>query len=74
MHVCMCSQVRGGLPDLARAWADLRPRLAMQYPFELDTFQKEAVVHLERGNSVSMKTVQTETQTVRFVGNYFDFV
>ena len=34
------------------AFSDLRPNLALTYPFELDTFQKEAVVHLERNNSV----------------------
>ncbi|KAI9141382.1 antiviral helicase [Paraphysoderma sedebokerense] len=31
---------------------DLVPELAFPYPFELDTFQKQAVYHLERGDSV----------------------
>jgi len=34
------------------AFAELRPNLALHHPFELDLFQKEAVVHLERNNSV----------------------
>lgn len=44
--------VRGGVPDVAAAFDALRPRLALHFPFELDTFQKEAVVHLEQGHSV----------------------
>ncbi|GAA97301.1 uncharacterized protein L969DRAFT_91853 [Mixia osmundae IAM 14324] len=31
---------------------DLVPDMAKEYPFELDTFQKEAVYHLEQGDSV----------------------
>lgn len=46
--------VRGGIDDLPAAWAELTPRLAVTYPFELDTFQKEAVLHLENGRSVSV--------------------
>jgi hypothetical protein len=44
--------VRGGIPNLAAAWSELKPSLALSYPFELDTFQKEAVLHLEAGRSV----------------------
>lgn len=44
--------VRGGISDLAGAWAALKPSLALSFPFELDTFQKEAVLHLEAGRSV----------------------
>jgi hypothetical protein len=44
--------VRGGIPDLNAAWSALLPRLALTHPFELDVFQKEAVLHLEAGNSV----------------------
>jgi len=36
------------------AFSKLRPNLALHYPFELDTFQKEAVVHLENNNSVGV--------------------
>jgi antiviral helicase SKI2 len=46
--------VRGGIDDLDASWSALLPRLAATYPFELDTFQKEAVVHLEQGHSVSI--------------------
>lgn len=28
------------------------PNMAIRYPFELDTFQKEAILHLEKGESV----------------------
>jgi hypothetical protein len=44
--------VRGGIDDLNASWSALLPRLAASYPFELDTFQKEAVIHLEQGHSV----------------------
>lgn len=36
--------VRGTVPDLAARWAELKPNLAMQHPFELDTFQKVMVI------------------------------
>lgn len=32
---------------------DLVPDMAIEYPFELDDFQKEAVYHLERGGNLS---------------------
>lgn len=35
---------KGSLPDVNGAFEALRPGLAMHFPFELDTFQKEAVV------------------------------
>jgi antiviral helicase SKI2 len=44
--------VRGGIDDLGAAWSALLPHMALRYPFELDTFQKEAVLHLEAGRSV----------------------
>ncbi|KAK9827734.1 hypothetical protein WJX81_007278 [Elliptochloris bilobata] len=44
--------VRGGVRDLDAEFERLRPNLAHNFPFELDRFQKEAVVHLERGHSV----------------------
>lgn len=40
--------VRGGVADLDGEFERLRPNLAHHFPFELDRFQKEAVVHLER--------------------------
>lgn len=33
-------------------WDVVVPKLAFEYPFELDPFQKQAVYHLERGESV----------------------
>ncbi len=40
--------VRGGVEDLAGEFERLRPKMAHHFPFELDNFQKEAIVHLER--------------------------
>ena len=40
--------VRGGIPNAQAAFERLRPSLAMTHPFELDAFQKEAVIHLEQ--------------------------
>ncbi len=40
--------VRGGVPDLDAQFERLRPRMAHRFPFELDRFQKEAIVHLEQ--------------------------
>ena len=40
--------VRGGIRDVNQEFNALRPNLAMTHKFELDTFQKEAVLHLER--------------------------
>ncbi len=42
----------------------VRRRRAPQYPFELDTFQKEAVVHLERGESVFVAAHTSAGKTV----------
>ena len=47
--------VKGGIPDVATAFNRLRPSLAMTHPFELDTFQKEAVIHLEQVWSPAFK-------------------
>jgi antiviral helicase SKI2 len=38
--------------DLQNSFDALRPRLAMTWPFELDTFQKEGVVLMEEGESI----------------------
>lgn len=40
--------VSASQPDLDGAFNRLKPTMARKYPFELDTFQKEAVVHLEQ--------------------------
>jgi antiviral helicase SKI2 len=45
--------VRGGIDDPGAAWWALqRKGMAIAYPFELDSFQREAVLHLEQGHSV----------------------
>ena len=40
--------VRGAIKDVNAEFERLRPDLAHLFPFELDGFQKEAVIHLER--------------------------
>ena len=43
---------------------DLVPEMARDYPFELDTFQKEAVYHLENGDSVFVAAHTSAGKTV----------
>ncbi|CEG64789.1 Putative Dead deah box rna helicase [Rhizopus microsporus] len=43
---------------------DLVPEMAMQFPFELDTFQKQAVYHLEMGDSVFIAAHTSAGKTV----------
>ena len=43
---------------------ELVPNLAQEYPFELDTFQKEAVYHLEQGDSVFVAAHTSAGKTV----------
>lgn len=40
------------------------PNMAIRYPFELDVFQKEAVLHLERGESVFVAAHTSAGKTV----------
>ena len=40
------------------------PNLAIRYPFELDPFQKEAILHLERGESVFVAAHTSAGKTV----------
>eukprot|EP00762_Andalucia_godoyi_P000721 ANDGO_05224.mRNA.1 Putative ATP-dependent RNA helicase C550.03c len=42
----------------------LKPHLAMHYPFELDGFQKEAILHMERGESVFVAAHTSAGKTV----------
>jgi antiviral helicase SKI2 len=44
--------VRGTVKNLDSQWKALQPGLAKRYPFELDIFQKEAIIHMEAGHSV----------------------
>eukprot|EP00750_Incisomonas_marina_P027149 INCI6145.6.p1 GENE.INCI6145.6~~INCI6145.6.p1 ORF type:complete len:1373 (-),score=295.98 INCI6145.6:1679-5797(-) len=43
---------------------ELVPDMAWSFPFELDTFQKEAVLHLERGESVFIAAHTSAGKTV----------
>ncbi|KAI8079697.1 NUC185 domain-containing protein [Gilbertella persicaria] len=43
---------------------DLVPEMAMQFPFELDIFQKQAVYHLEMGDSVFIAAHTSAGKTV----------
>ncbi|TFK94989.1 antiviral helicase [Polyporus arcularius HHB13444] len=43
---------------------ELVPEMAHEYPFELDTFQKEAVYHLEMGDSVFVAAHTSAGKTV----------
>ncbi|EJD03737.1 antiviral helicase [Fomitiporia mediterranea MF3/22] len=43
---------------------ELVPEMARKYPFELDTFQKEAVYHLEMGDSVFVAAHTSAGKTV----------
>ena len=45
-------------------FAELVPNMAKQWPFELDTFQKEAVYHLEKGDSVFVAAHTSAGKTV----------
>jgi hypothetical protein len=40
------------------------PQMAIRYPFELDPFQKEAIMHLERGESVFVAAHTSAGKTV----------
>jgi antiviral helicase SKI2 len=49
---------------VAGAFEALRPRLALHFPFELDGFQKEALLHLEAGRSVFVAAHTSAGKTV----------
>ncbi|CDW57929.1 Helicase C and DEAD and DSHCT domain containing p rotein [Trichuris trichiura] len=50
--------------DKSAEFEKLRPTLAKTYPFELDWFQKEAIVHLERGDSLFVAAHTSAGKTV----------
>lgn len=52
--------VKGELPN----FRELVPDMAREWPFELDNFQKEAVYHLERGDSVFVAAHTSAGKTV----------
>ena len=50
--------------NLDQEYEKLRPHMAKQYPFELDTFQKDAVCLMERGESVFVAAHTSAGKTV----------
>jgi len=56
--------VRETIVDLEQQWDALKHHLAKTYPFELDTFQKEAIVHMEKDNSVFVAAHTSAGKTV----------
>lgn len=45
-------------------FSELVPQMALEYPFELDQFQKEAIYHLENGESVFVAAHTSAGKTV----------
>lgn len=56
--------VRGGNESIADRFHELVPDLALEFPFELDTFQKEAIYYLEQGESVFVAAHTSAGKTV----------
>ena len=56
--------VRGTVKNLESRWKALQPGLAKRYPFELDIFQKEAIIHMEAGHSVFVAAHTSAGKTV----------
>ncbi|KAL8548922.1 hypothetical protein ACS0TY_007977 [Phlomoides rotata] len=54
----------GGSEEIARRFDELVPDMALNFPFELDPFQKEAIFYLERGNSVFVAAHTSAGKTV----------
>ena len=52
--------IEKGIPN----FRELVPEMAREWPFELDTFQKEAVYHLENGDSVFVAAHTSAGKTV----------
>ncbi|GAM87998.1 hypothetical protein ANO11243_060270 [Dothideomycetidae sp. 11243] len=71
-HLALSRGQKGGrewahMVDVNRAipnFRDLIPDMARDWPFELDTFQKEAVYHLENGDSVFVAAHTSAGKTV----------
>ncbi|KAL3159262.1 hypothetical protein ABBQ32_011226 [Trebouxia sp. C0010 RCD-2024] len=56
--------VSGSFPNLQERFDKLRPHMAHRFPFELDPFQQEAVLHLEQGHSVFVAAHTSAGKTV----------
>ncbi|CAM6105247.1 unnamed protein product [Calypogeia fissa] len=52
------------VPGITERFHELVPDMAMAFPFELDTFQKEAIYHLERNESVFVAAHTSAGKTV----------
>ncbi|EFN56807.1 hypothetical protein CHLNCDRAFT_144334 [Chlorella variabilis] len=56
--------LKGHIPGLAKQWERARAGLAKSWPFELDVFQKEAILHMEGGRSVFVAAHTSAGKTV----------
>ena len=56
--------VREPIVNLDEEWAKVEPYLAKKYPFNLDTFQKEAIIHMEKNDSVFVAAHTSAGKTV----------
>ncbi|XP_059626534.1 DExH-box ATP-dependent RNA helicase DExH11 isoform X2 [Cornus florida] len=56
--------VSGGSEGIADRFHELVPDMALDFPFELDTFQKEAIYYLEKGESVFVAAHTSAGKTV----------
>lgn len=54
----------GGNEEIANRFYELVPDMALDFPFELDKFQKEAIYYLERGDSVFVAAHTSAGKTV----------
>jgi len=61
--------VTASLPDAA--WEALKPHLARTFPFELDHFQKQAIMRLERNESVFVAAHTSAGKTGKLDEFYF---
>jgi len=59
-----CEYARAPADVSGSKFASMVPVMAQEYPFELDTFQKQAVVHLERGECVFVAAHTSAGKTV----------
>ncbi|KAG6547499.1 hypothetical protein Mapa_010947 [Marchantia paleacea] len=56
--------VMEAIPGVTEKFRELVPDMAMTFPFELDAFQKEAIYHLERNESVFVAAHTSAGKTV----------
>lgn len=54
----------GGNDEIANNFSELVPDMALDFPFELDKFQKEAIYYLEKGESVFVAAHTSAGKTV----------